>query len=151
MVELGLELLAEEVTPVDPSTLLVHPFPQVLSLSRAYAEQFAARHPIVGGALHYHDATMARYAPARVRTKAAPIAALLFPRFHPSHEPRLEAVAPGDVLTEIFRYCFPPHTSDELLYDNVIHLLERCRLWRVHTCDIESSRVLLRDVIAALS
>lgn len=151
LIQLGLELVAEEVTPVDPATLRVHPFPQVLTLSRRYAEQSAASYPIAGGTLRYHDATMARFAPARVHARPVPIAAMLFPRFDPACAPRLEQVTPGEVLTETFRYCFPPQVAEEQLYDNVIRILERCHLWRVHTRDIASSRTLLADVIAALS
>ena len=80
-----------------------------------------------------------------------PIAVVLFPRFDPSCAPRLEALTPGDVLTETFQYCFPPRGTEEQLYDNVIRILERCRLWRLHTRDIESSRTLLTRVISELS
>lgn len=150
LIELGLELIAEEVTPVDAGSLQVHPFPQVLTLSRRYAEQFAAAYPITGGALTYHDATMARYAPSRVRRSPVTIAAMLFPHYDPAGRSWLEPVAPGDVLTEIFRYCFTPQIPDERLYDHVIRVLEHCQLWRLHTRDLASARALLGSVVETL-
>jgi len=44
LVEMGQTFLCEEVTPVDPKTLLVHPYPQVLTIEGTYkAEIFRLR------------------------------------------------------------------------------------------------------------
>jgi len=151
LVELGLELLCEEVTPIDPSTIRVHPFPGVLTLDRRYAEAFRASYPVTGGALTYHSVEMARYAAGRVRKEAVPLGALLFPAFDPSCRPRLEALSPAEVLTDIFQYCFTPTVDDEQLYDSVIRVIERCRLFRMHTRDIESARGLLVELLSELA
>lgn len=151
LVELGLELLCEEVTPVDPSTIRVHPFPGTLTLDRRYAEAFASRYPVTRGALTYHGTEMARYAAGRVRKEAVPLGAMLFPAFDPSCRPRLEVLSPAEVLTDIFQYCFTPTMDDEQLYDSVIRVIERCRLFRMHTRDIESARGLLVELLSELS
>lgn len=150
LIELGLDLIAEEVTPVDPMTLAVHPFPQVLTMSRRYAETFAALHPVRRGTLVYHDALMARYHPRQVRRTPVQIHTLLFPKYDPACHPRLEPVSPGDVLAEVLRYCFPPVGSDEQLYDHVIRVLQHCHLWRVHSRDVASARTLLGSMVEML-
>ncbi len=151
LVELGLDLLCEEVTPIDPSAVRVHPFPGVLTLDRRYAEAFQSRYPVTRGRLTGHGPAMARYATTHVRKEAVPLAAMLFPAFDPSCRPRLEALSAADVLTDIFQYCFTPSTSDEQLYDSVIRVIERCRLFRMHTRDIESARGLLVELLSELS
>ncbi len=147
LIELGLDLVAEEVTPVDPQTLSVHPFPQVLTLSRRYAETFEAAHTVRRGRLVYHDRMMARYHPRHVRHTPVRLHTLLFPAYDPTCVPRLEPLVPGDVLTEVLRYCFPPVGSDEQLYDHVIHVLQHCQLWRVHSRDVASARALLSRIV----
>jgi hypothetical protein len=148
LVELGLELLCEEIAAVDPRTLAVQPFPQVLTLSRAYAEAFRARFPVVGGALSVPTASVARYAAHRVRRRPAPARVVLFPAFDPSREPALARATPGEVLTELLGHCFPPAGGDERLYDDVIRLAERCRLIRLFSNGIEATRSLLGEVLA---
>ena len=150
LVELGLELVSEEVTPVDPETWCVQPFPSTLTLSRGYAETFAAHYPVTRGRLHYHDAAMARYQPAHVRSTPADVRMLLYPRYDPIGDVRLEVLTAADVLTETLRYCYAPHTRDEVLYDHVIGLLERCHLFRLHTRDVMSARTLLGRVVDML-
>lgn len=151
LVELGLELLCEEVTPIDPATISVQPFPQVLTLSRSYAEAFASRYPVVGGTISYHGPEMARYSAAKVRKQAVPLGAILFPAFDPSCTPRIEELTPAQVLTDLFQYCFAPTVDDEQLYDNAIRVVERCRLFRMRTCSIESARALLAELLSELS
>ena len=151
LVELGLELLCEEVTPIDPSAIRVHPFPGVLTLDRGYAERFTSRYPVTHGALTFHGPGMARYTAGRVRRESVALGAMLFPRFDPSCTPGLEVLGPADVLTDIFQYCFTPTMKDEQLYDSVIRVIERCRLFRMHTRDIESARGLLVELLSELS
>jgi hypothetical protein len=150
LIELGLTMLSEEVTPIDPDLRLVHPFPHNLTLARHYAEAFSHLYPVTRGVLTYPGADMARYAPhATHGTPATPIA-FLFPAYHPDHTPRLAEVSPADVLTELLQYCFAPHTGDEQLYDSVIRVVERCRVFRLQTNSIESARALLGSVITRL-
>jgi hypothetical protein len=150
LVELGLDLLCEEVTAVDPETRQVHPFPQTLTLSRAYAEAFAARHGVTAGSLSYPTPAMARYAASRIRRSPVRLGAIVFPAFDPSCEPALAEASPGEVLTELLQHCFAPALGDERLYDDLIRLITGCRLWRMQSNGIESARRLLRELIAQL-
>jgi hypothetical protein len=151
LVELGLDLLCEEVAAIDPAPREVQPFPQRLTLARPYAEAFQSLYPVSAGALTFPTATMARYAATRVRTRPARLGAILFPRYDPSCQPAIEDVSPGQVLTELLQHCFTPALGDETLYDGVIRLITGCRLFRVHTRDIASARSLLSDLIARLA
>ena len=148
LVELGLGLLCEEVTPIDPATGMVQPFPQVLTLARAYAEEFRSRHPVTKGTLRFPDASMARYAAKAISTRPVPLGVVLFPSFDPSGESVLEEVRPGRVLTEMLPHCFAPAAGDERLYDNVIRLIDRCRLFKLRTSGIDSARERLVELIA---
>jgi hypothetical protein len=151
LVELGLELLCEEVTPIDPATIEVQPFPQTLTLARGYAEEFASRYSVKMGNLSYYGPEIARYAAGKVRKGVVPLKAIIFPSFDPSFEPTIERVSPGQVLTELLPYCFPPALGEEWLYDNVIRIIERCRLFRLRTCGIESTRALLGALVSEFS
>lgn len=148
LVELGLELLCEEVTPVDPETVRAHPFPHTLSFARSYAEQFTALYPVRHGTLAYHGAQIARYVARRVRTTPVRMGTILFPAFDPASVPRLEAMEPGAVLPELLHHCFRPALGDERLYDSVIRLIGRCALVRLHTNGIACTRRLLERLVA---
>lgn len=150
LIELGLTMLSEEVTPIDPELHLVHPFPHNLTLARHYAEAFANLYPVTHGALTYHGADMARYAPLATHSTPATPVAFLFPAYHPANTPQLVEVSPADVLTELLQYCFAPRTGDEQLYESVIRVVERCRVFRLQTNSIESARALLNSVITRL-
>lgn len=150
LIELGLTMLSEEVTPIDPDLHLVHPFPHNLTLARHYAEAFSSLYPVTRGALTYYGADMARYAPTATHNTPAPPVAFLFPAYHPEYAPQLVEVSPSDVLTELLQYCFAPRTTDEQLYDSVIRVVERCRVFRLQTNSIESARALLGSVITRL-
>ena len=151
LAELGLPMLCEEVTPVDPDTRLVHSFPHPLTLARGYGEAFAARYPVTRGDLSFYGADMARYAPHAVRVQPAQLGVMLFPAYNPSSTPAIERLSPADVIPDVFGYCFTPTRGDEHLYDSVIRVVEQCRLFRLHTCSIESARTLLIQLIADLS
>lgn len=132
---------------MDPVSHLVHPFPHHLTLARHYAEAFQAAYPVTRGTVMYHGAEMARYAPHATHAGAATPVAFLFPAYHPDHVPALIEVDPGDVLVEVLQYCFPPQGPDEQLYDAVIGVIERCRIFRMRTNSIASARALLGAVI----
>jgi hypothetical protein len=151
LAELGLELLCEEVTPVDPATRTVHPFPQVLTLDRAYMQQYLSLYPAEHGVVSYYGPTMARYAPTRLRAGTARLGAIVLPSFHPSFERRLEETRPAMILADLLQCCFPPAHGDERLFDSVIRIVEGCRLFTLRSCDIGSARTLLGQVVGALS
>lgn len=150
LVELGLDLLCEEITPIDPTTRMVQPFPQVLTLARHYAEEFRSRYPVTGGTLSFPAPAVARYAAARVARQPVPLSVIVFPAFDPSCQPTLEEVDPGQMLTDLLQHCFPPALGDEQLYDAVIRLITQCRLFRLRTCGIASARERLLELIAKL-
>ncbi len=146
MLEMGLDFLCEEVTPVNPTTGLVYPFPQVLTLSRRYAEESASLFPVREGILSYYGPELSRYVPGSVRKNAVQLKTIIFPSFDPTFEPKVEEVSPGDILTDLLHYCFPPNVKEEKLYDNVIRISEKCHLLRILTNGIESTRNLLVQI-----
>jgi hypothetical protein len=151
LVELGLDLLCEEVALVDAATGQVQPFPQSLTLARHYAEAFRERYPVARGTLTWHGTAMARYAADAVRTRAAPLRVVLFPAYEPSCEPQLEELSPGRALADLLPHCFQPSGSDERLFDDVIRLIEPCALFVLRSRDIESARLLLAGLVARLA
>jgi len=146
LLEIGQEFLCEEVTPVDPETGLVYPYPQVLTLSRQYAEKFISLFPVRKGVLSYFGPEISRYVPGRVRKKKAQLTTIIFPSYNPAFKPKVEELSPGDILTDLLHYCFPPNVKEEELYDNVIRISENCRLLRMLTCGIKSTRDLLVQI-----
>jgi hypothetical protein len=146
LVEMGMGFMCEEVSPVDPQTLLVHPYPQTLSLSRAYAEEYLSIHPIRQGDLKLFDSDIARYRPFRAIDEPVPLKTILLPAFHPSGSPGIELLSPGEVFTELLRYCFPPNTDDERLFDSVIRICEESDIFRVRTNNIPSLQNLLIEL-----
>ena len=151
MLEMGFDFLCEEVTPVDPETGKVYPFPQVLTLSRPYTEESFSLFPVREGVLSYYGPEISRYVPGRIRKKAAKLKTIIFPSYNPAFEPRVEELSPGDILTDLLHYCFPPNVKEEVLYDNVIRISENCRLLRIQTCGIKSTRELLVEITSANS
>jgi hypothetical protein len=146
MLELGLDFLCEEVTPVDPESGLVYPFPQILTMSRPYAEESNSLFPVKEGVLSYYGPELARYIPGRVRKKAAKLKTIIFPSYNPVFKSSIKELSPGDILTDLLHCCFLPNVKEEELYDQVIRISENCRLLRILTCGIASTRDLLVQI-----
>lgn len=144
LVELGKIFLCEEVTPVDPETLVVYPYPQVLGLDGAYAEIYQSLYPVTKGELNILDSQLARYQPYATGSDPVPLKTILIPAYDPSGTPGIEKLTPGDVFTELLGYCFPPNGDDEHLFDSVIRICEAAQIFRLHTNSLKSMRELLR-------
>lgn len=147
LVEMGQTFLCEEVTPVDPETLLVYPYPQVMTLEGAYAEKHLSLYPVANGELKILDSQMARYCPYAVGSDPVPLKTILIPVYDTSQTPGIELLSPGEVFTELLGYCFPPNTDDEHLFDSVITICEKAEIFRLRTNSIQTMRELLKELI----
>jgi hypothetical protein len=146
LVEMGQTFLCEEVTPVDPKTLLVYPYPQVMTLEGAYAEKHLSLYPVANGELKILDSQMARYCPYAVGSDPVPLKTILIPVYDTSQTPGIELLSPGEVFTELLGYCFPPNTDDEHLFDSVIRICEKAEIFRLRTNSLQSMRQLLKEL-----
>ena len=146
LIEMGHTFLCEEVTPVDPETFLVYPYPQVLTIEGTYAEKYLALYPVQNGELKILDSQMARYRPYAVGSDPVPLKTILMPAYDPSETPGIEELSPGEVFTELLGYCFPPNRDDEHLFDSVIRICEEAEIFRLRTNGIQPMRELLKGL-----
>lgn len=146
LIEMGHMFLCEGVCPVDPETLLVYPYPQVLSMSRAYAEKYLLLNRVKKGEITLFDSDLARYRPFQAAKVPLPLKTILLPAYDPSSTPGVEDLSPGHVLTDLLSYCFPPNTDDEYLFDSVIRICEESELFRIHANNLQSMRQLLKEL-----
>ncbi|MBW1784427.1 MAG: hypothetical protein JRL30_27260 [Deltaproteobacteria bacterium] len=147
LVEMGQVFLCEEITPVDPETLRVYPYPQVLTLGRSYAQKHLSLYPVQHGDLQILDSRMARYHPYHAGSEPVPLKTLLIPAYTPSDTSGIEELAPEEVFTELLGYCFPPNTDDEYLFDSVIRICENAEIFRLRTNSLQSMRQLLKALL----
>ncbi len=147
LVEMGQTFLCEEVTPVDPETLLVYPYPQVLTIEGTYAEKYRSLYLVQNGELKILDSQMARYSPYDVGSDPVPLKMILIPAYDFSKTPGIEGLSPDEVFTELLGYCFPPNRDDEHLFDSVITICEKAEIFRLRTNSIQSMRELLKELI----
>ncbi len=148
LIEMGKTFLCEEVSPIDPGTLLVYPYPQVLTMSRSYVEEYLSLYPIREGELRPFDSDVARYHPFRAGDGPVPLKTILVPAYSPFGKPGIEELSPGEILTELLRYCFPPNTDEEYLFDSVIKICEESQIFRLRTNGLRSTRGLLKELFA---
>jgi hypothetical protein len=146
LVEMGHPFLCEEVSPVDPETLLVYPYPQVLTLEAAYGEKYRSRYPVQYGILKIFDSRMARYHPDTAGSDPVPLKTILMPAYDPSQIPGIEKLSPGEMFTELLGYCFPPNGDDEQLFDSVIRICEAAEIFRLKTNSLHTTRELLKSL-----
>jgi hypothetical protein len=146
LVEMGHTFLCEEVSPVDPETLLVYPYPQVLTFSGTYAEEHLSLYPVQNGELRIMNPQMARYRPNAVGSDPVPLETILIPAYDPSETPGIEKLTSGEVFTELLGYCFPPNTDEEYLFDSVIRICEAAEIFRLRSNSLESMRELLSEL-----
>ncbi len=146
LVEMGGVFLCEEVAPVDPETLLVHSYPQVLTFDALYAKKHMSRYPIQNGRLQIVNSRIARYYPFSAGQGPVPLKTILMPEYGPLKKPGIEKVDPGEVLTDLLGCCFPPNTDDERLFDAVIRVCNAVDLIRLRTNSMQSLRVLLNEL-----
>jgi len=148
LIEMGAMFLCEEVAPVNPTTPLVHPYPQVLTLSRTCAEEYLSLYPFQSGELTIVDSQTARYHPFEAASGPVPLKTILIPGYDPFGTSRAEELLPADVFTELLGYCFPPNGDEEQLFDSVIRICEKARIFRVQAVSLQSLRECLREVFA---
>ena len=146
LIEMGQIFLCEEVTPVDPETFLVYPYPQVLTLEGAYTQKYQSLYPVQNGELRILDSEMARYQPYAVGSDPVPLKTILMPAYDTSQTPGIEKLSPGEVFTELLGYCFPPNRDDEHLFDSVIRICEEAEILRLRTNSLQSMRELLKEL-----
>jgi len=148
LIEMGHMFLCEEVCPVDPKTLLVYPYPQVLSMDKVYAKEYLLSDTVEKGELTLFDLDMARYRPFQAGKEPLPLKTIILPAYDPSSTPGIENLSPGDVLIELLGYCFPPNTGEEYLFDSVIRICEESEIFRIRTNDQYSMRQLLTEIFS---
>lgn len=146
LIEMGQVFLCEEVAPVEPDACLVHPHPQVLTLSRAYAEIYRSSYPVRNGTLKTFGKHMARYYPSKAGPDPVQLKTILIPSYAPGKTPGIDALSAADVFTELLGYCFPPNGGEEHLFDAVIKICENVRIFRVRSYHIESMRRCLQEI-----
>lgn len=146
LIEMGQIFLCEEITPVDPETLLVYPYPQVLTIEGAYAEKYLALYPVQNGELKILDSQMARYRPHSAGSYQVPLKTILMPSYDSFRTPGIEKLTPGKVFTELLGYCFPPNRNDEHLFDSLIRICEETEIFRLRTNSLQSTRDLLKEL-----
>ena len=146
LIEMGQIFLCEEVSPVDPQTLLVYPYPQALTIEGTYAEKYRSRYPVTNGELTILDSQMARYLPYAAGSDPVPLKTILIPAYDPSETPGIEELTPSRVFTELLGYCFPPNGDDEHLFDSVIRICEKAEIFRLRTNSLQSMRELLKEL-----
>lgn len=146
LIEMGQIFLCEEVTPVEPETLRVHPYPQVLSLSRSYAQDYLSTYPVHHGTFDMVNARMARFHPSCAGSHPAPLKTILIPSYDPINPTRIVPLSPSQVFTELLGYCFPPNGNEEALFDAVIRICEKTQSFRIRARNIESMRECLQEL-----
>ena len=149
LIEMGRLFLCEEVSPVDPEGLLIHPYPQVLTMGRSYAEAYLPIHPVRKGDLTLPTAHMARYAPHQAGSAPVPLKVILLPAYDPTGAAGIETISPETALTELLGYAFPPSRGDEHLFDALIRICEKARIFRLRTNNLRATRRLLKDLMKA--
>ena len=145
LVEMGGLSLCEEITPVDPETFMVYPYPQVLSLDAAYMKKYQSLQAVKQGKLNQLDFQTVRYRPHTAGSEPVPLKTILIPAYDPYGTPGIETLTPSEVFTELLGYCFPPNTDDEYLFDSVIRICEGVGIFRLHSNSLQSMRKLLKE------
>ncbi len=146
LIEIGYTFLCEEITPVDPETFLVYPYPQVLGLEGTYAEKYLSLYPVQNGEFTIPDSQMVRYRPHTAGSEPVPLKTILMPAYDPFQKPGIEELAPDEAFTELLGYCFPPNRDDEHLFDSVIRICEEAEIFRLRTNSLQSMRELLKEL-----
>lgn len=149
LIEMGHTFLCEEVAPMNPATRLVHPYPQVLTLSRAYAEAYLSLFPVQNGELTIVDSRTARYHPFEAGSGPASLKTILIPEYDASRTSGVAELQPANVLTELLGYCFPPNGDEEDLFDAVIRICVNARIFRIRSHSPKSLRECLKEVFGS--
>jgi hypothetical protein len=149
LIEMGHTFLCEEVSPVDPKTFLVYPYPQTLTIEGIHAEKYRSRYPITNGKLNIMNSQIARYHPHAAGSVPVPLKTILVPTYHPSQAAGIEKLSPGQILTELLGYCFPPNADAEHLFDSVIRICEKAEIFRLKTNSLQSMRELLNELFGS--
>lgn len=149
LVELGHAQLCDEVCLVAPGTWAVEPFPQSLALAPEMLRLLERELGLAAGDVRELPVPVWRYLPRRVAEAPVPADTILVPSYDPEGPSRMEPLEPGDALPEMLGYCYPPEGDDERLFDDVIGLLEACRLLRFRYAGPAAARGILEELFPA--
>ncbi|MFC2169860.1 hypothetical protein ACFLRM_04775 [Acidobacteriota bacterium] len=146
LIELGHEFLCEEVALVDPEIKSVFPFLQSLKLDKNFLNEAEQDFPVRKGDIYSQDPNIIRYTPREAIKKPVLLGTILIPKYDPSAKTRTTELSPGESLTELLGYCFPPNVDEEKLFDNMIKITESCDVFRITYRNVKEARLLLEQL-----
>ena len=140
----GFDYLSDELSPIDPQTGLVFPYPRAFCLKDDPPPPLNVprRHLRTEWTLHIQ----ARDLPCRIVTDPLPLARIVFVRYSSGHAAaRLKPVTPGEASLWLYKNALNQLAHPSLGLDDTLSLVQRARCLELEAAGIEDTVRVLRE------
>jgi hypothetical protein len=143
----GFSLLSDELAPVDPATLEVHPHPRAVCLKAPPPDPYVLPPGTLRTSGGYYVAT--RLLPSVPIQEPLVLAAFVYVAYRPDEPaPSLRGITPAESAARLYAHCLNPlaHPGDGL--DTVADLSQRVPSFVLHSGDLARTCALLETALA---
>jgi hypothetical protein len=138
LVNSGFHYMSDELAPVDPGSMQVHPYPHALNLKAAPPEPFM----LPAGALYtaYTIHVPTEHFPNEIRRQPAPLAAIFFLTYDPrAREPSLSPISKGEAGARIYSNALNLLAHSRYGLDAAIKVATGGECFELITCDLQKT------------
>lgn len=142
----GFALLSDELAPVDPESLEVHPHTRAVCLKTPPPDPYVLPAGTLQTSGGYYVAP--RYLPSSPSTVPLPLSALVFVSYRPdAPRPLIRPISPAEGAVRLYAHCLNPlaHQGDGL--DAAIALSDRVPSFVLHSGDLRQTCALLASAL----
>lgn len=138
----GYALLSDELAPVDPRALLVHPHPRAVCLKKRPPDPYVLPEQTLTSSGGFHVAVP--LLPAPPADAPAPLAAIVFVSYRPdAPEPTLHEVGSAEAAARLYAHSLNPLAHPEGGLDVVLELARAMPAFVLHSGDLRRTCALL--------
>lgn len=146
LVHAGFRYMSDELAPIAPSSLKIHPYPHAICLKKIPPQS----HPLPGNVVRteraFHIPTTS--IPTGVWKRPIPIQVACFVRYDPqARTPSVDSIGPGEAGARLYANALNPlaHRSSGLT--EAARIARSCRSFRVSTADLRQSAELIQKLM----
>jgi hypothetical protein len=143
LVRSGFAYMSDEVTAIDPESLLIEPYPKPLSIKPGGRSILRDLAPRPDGAEAVYHADQWYVNPAEIRPHTPPTGVvpelIVFPRYDPSSTALIEPVRKADALLELLRHTFALESAPRRNVETLARALRQVACYRLVASRLEEA------------
>jgi hypothetical protein len=140
----GMDYLSDELSPIDPQSAAVHPYPRAICLKREPPAPLIlpSRHLRTEWTVHVRPRDLG----SRVLTTAVPLARVVFVRYSPGHGAALlRPISKGEAAVRLYKGALNQLARPSFGLDDTLSLIRRAECYELLAAGVEETVQALRQ------